>query len=153
MPTPPSTGEDTMTTTTATCPACDGPAELLPDGSMRCLDPDLADITMTPADAASIRTAREIAAAITSRQSYMSLGVRIASIEATTAPGELPIVLRGITADHYPAVGIHISARDATRLVSQLLDALVAVRARDRQPHDGDLPPITQPTPPTEETA
>jgi len=143
-----------MTTTTATCPACDGPAELLPDGSMRCLDPDLADITMTPADAASIRTAREIAAAITSRQSYMSAGVRIASIEATTAPDpELPIVLRGTEGDHYPAVGIHISVDDATRLVSQLLDALVAVRARDRQPHDGDLPPITQPTPPTEEAA
>jgi len=141
-------------TTTATCPACDGPAELLPDGSMRCLDPDLADITMTPADAAAIRAAREIAAAITSRQSYMSLGVRIASIEVTTAPDpELPIVLRGTEGDHYPSWGVHISARDATRLVSQLLDALVAVRARDRQPHDGDLPPITQPTPPTEETA
>lgn len=143
-----------MTTTTVTCPACDGPAQPLPDGGMRCLDPDLADITMTPSEAASVRTAREIAAAITSRPSYMSAGVRIATIEATTAPGpELPIVLRGITADHYPAVGIHISTRDATRLVSQLLEALVAVRARDRQPHDGDLPPITQPTPPTEETA
>src|SRR5690554_7792659 len=121
MPTPPSTGEDTITmTTTATCPACDGPAELLPDGSMRCLDPDLADITMTPADAASIRTAREIAAAITSRQSYMSAGVRIASIEVTTAPDpELPIVLRGTEGDHYPAVGIHISVDDATRLRSE----------------------------------